>query len=233
MKKYLVCSVVLLFLLSFSYANATLLGLNAGTRPDILVNTGATIDYTESTDLFVYLASDRTITYSDGSLDYLSGPGFKTKFTLQGYVDAAGNWTGGIAGPDMIEQVIEGTVSIKGVNYGVGTILLAGDVKAFGWDNVGPSQIPKFDFLIDKNTLTGALTTQVAPPDLPWSTAYDTGIIATGEGTSIIDWTKDLHFTEMKGDKFPTVPEPTTIILLGCGLVGLAGFAWQRKRKQS
>lgn len=220
MKRLLLFS-LLFILLGFSYANATLIGIQAGPRPDILVNTGATITYNKTTGLFTYSAKDRTITYHDNSEDYLTGPGFMTSFILQIYVDSSGKLIGGVSGPDMIEKVVSGSVTIKGKTYSVGETLLAGEVKAFGWANLG---FPKFDFLIDKNTLTGVLTTQSAPPDLPWSTAYDTGIIATGESGQIIDWTKDFTLTEMKGDKFPLVPEPGTLILLGSGLLGLAGY---------
>jgi hypothetical protein len=202
--------------------------LQAGARPDILVNTGATIDYTASTGEFVYLAKDRTITYADGTEDYLTGTGFKTTFTLKGYVDSTGKWTGGIAGYDMVEEVTEGTVTIKGVTYGIGTILLAGDVMAFGWDNVGTPSVPKFDFLV--NNLSGVLTTQIALPDLPWPTGPPTGIIATGE-SGLIDWSSDFSLTEMKGDKFPT-PEPGTLILMGTGLASMAGYAKLRLKRR-
>ncbi len=223
MKRLLIFS-LLFILFSFTYADATLIGVNAGPRPDIIVNTGAKIEYKASEKLLTYTGEDLKITYKDGSREFLSGNDYKTSFILKIYVDNTGKFFGGVAGNDMIEWVSEGSVKIKGETYSTDTIILSGEVKAFGWANLAPDSTPKFDFLFDKNTLSGALTTQTAPPDLPWSKNYDSAMIATGEAGKTIDWTKDFTITKMKADKFPLVPEPGTLILLGSGLVGVAGY---------
>ena len=190
--------------------------------PDILFNNTGTITYDADTDKFVLDADDQKIAYRDGTVEYLSGPGFTTDMKIRIDVDSSGN----MISCDMQEKVVEGTVTIGGTTYGVGTMLLSGDVSHFGWGESG-AELGEFDFLIDADTLAGVLVTAGI-----WPTTVDTGIFAHAELLNgwTGSWECDFNLDKVKGDKAP-VPEPATMLLLGSGLIGLAGL--RKKIKKS
>jgi len=81
-------------------------------------------------------------------------------------------------------------------------------------------------------------TTNNTPfPDDPAAQTYITdAITAVGNGTWTLEdanqyptWGPDITTIQRFGG-FPPVPEPTSLILLGSGLLGIAGFTYRRRR---
>ncbi|MFH0809545.1 MAG: PEP-CTERM sorting domain-containing protein [Pseudomonadota bacterium] len=231
-RRLIVLLAVGLILGAFSTANAALLGIKGVMDyPDIQFNTIGKIVYNATTDHFSLTAEDRTITMSP------SGPvwnltdhaaGFVTSMRIECTIDDQGRL---VRPGKMVEVVQSGTLRLPWNTYHVGDVILSGHVYAFGWGEGGVNgRRGDFDFLLD-NLKGGLVDDRIWPgtPDivLDPSTLRDTGIFATAEllhgwGGS---WTSNFTLDKVKGDKAPMpapVPEPTTMLLAGAGLLGLA-----------
>jgi len=223
MKRLLILMAVLMaVLMVVGTATAALIGLKGQLGyPDINFDNTGTINYTANNGSFVLDADDWKIAYTNGSVDYLTGDGFMTDIKIYLTVDNNGNLLGT---GTMVEKVVKGSVTVSGNTYSAGTTLLSGTVVAFGWGESG-SELGYFDFLISKDSLRGALVDDgIWPDDRP------TGIIAYAEklhGWSG-SWERDFTLEKVKGNKAP-VPIPTTILLLGSGLLGFGLLSRRRK----
>jgi len=218
----MVMVVIMAVVMVAGMASATLLGIGSLGYPDIMFNNTGTISYTASTDSFVLDADDWKIAYADGTSDYLTGTEYMTDIKIYLTVDNNGNLVGT---GTMVEKVVEGSVTVSGNTYSAGTILLSGTVVAFGWGE--GDNLDDFDFLISKDSLSGALV-----DDGIWPTTWPTGIVAYAENLNewAGSWDSNFNLYKVKGDKAP-VPEPATLLLLGSGLIGLAGIGRKRLKR--
>ena len=221
-KLLMVMAVIMAVEMAAGMASAKLLGIGSLGYPDIIFDNTGTISYRASSNSFILDADDLKIAYADGTVNYLSGEKYTTDFKIYLTVDNNGNLVGT---GTMVEKVIEGKVTVAGNTYSAGTTLLSGTVVAFGWGEED-SELGNFDFLISKDSLSGALV-----DDGIWPTTVPTGIIAYAEHRKGWTgfWNSDFELSKVKGDKAP-VPEPATLLLLGSGLIGLAGIGRKVKR---
>jgi hypothetical protein len=190
-------------------SKATLIGVNL-TLPDIYSNSTGTYNYDSATDLFTCTATALTITF-DGTT---SIPITIGSYSLQFHVDNSGNFSGGVTGYDL---EIWGFFTYNGRIYS--GLLLAGEVTNFGWQDV-PGPYALFDF-----------TFHVTGGELASYFGGVGGDFFSSEKSNFTgDWDVSHNGTKVKHDTAP-VPEPTTILLFGLGIAGIAIFGRKKLRK--
>jgi len=246
----MVMAVIMAVVMVAGMASATLLGIAqyTGNRPDVKYDNKGYLVYDASSDLLelqnsvdelIRLPGGTEVTITD-EMDYDPVVGFG----LAIYVDENGNFTGGVTGHtyswkaldnnlptytsdyDMVEVLLRGEITVAGNTYNAddnGPVLLLGaDVERFGWANFG-SNSSQVDFLF--GPVAGAWV-----DDGIWPTSPATGAFADIAGT--LDWSTSFNLENKGGDKMPT-PEPATLLLLGTGLIGLAGLGRRKFKKGS
>jgi hypothetical protein len=177
-----------------SGANAALLG--AGElllEPDILSTQPSGYKYDSSTGELYVWATPAVITQGGVNTPVAAGG----SYALRIYVDNLGNFSSGSMGDDL-------------VIIGNGGTLVSGEVTAFGWDNPINGYVV-FDFFF---TPTGGT---LDFGSLGGGTIFvEKGLSFTGS------WMADHQGKTLKTDTAP-VPVPTTLLLLGSGLMALLG----------
>lgn len=197
-------------------ADATPLNLILPDAPDI---------YSGQIDL-TYDAGTNVLAAKGYSLQFVFGAGMSAdiqngSFDISILVDNAGNMIPGGTG-----LVITGDIDTDGdfvADY-TGT-LLSGDIALFGANGSGPG-IFEFVFAVTGGSLV---------PDFFGSQA---GVILGADGNSTFTGSFAVNFNNLNGgagtgtgnaDTAP-VPEPGTMLLLGAGMAGLAGFGRRESR---
>lgn len=198
-------------------ADAALLNIDMG-LPDIHSNSTGLYSYDAATDLFTSSATPYYITFTGAFGDTINITGTKS-YNVGFHVDAAGNFVNGITGDDL---VIRGDIDVNGdsiIDY-TGD-LIRGEVTNFGWFDTG-TRFDLFNFTFDFTS--GALSPYYAVSGFKGADS-----MSSENSTFGGSFATNFSGTAVKHDTAP-VPEPSSLLLLGGGLLSAALLRVRRKK---
>lgn len=190
--------------------------------PDITSDATGVYSYTAATDSFISTATPLAITFDGVTSIPITGTDVSPRsYSVSFFVDAAGNFAGGVLGDDL---VIRGNIDVNGdsvIDYAGD--LIKGEVTNFGWLDTG-TPIDLFDFTFDFTA--GALSSFYSP-------GFKGGDKMTSEVSTFTgSFASNFSGTKTKHDTAP-VPEPTSLLLLGSGLLGFTLLGRAKRKKLS
>lgn len=206
MKKLLILAMVMVAsFLMIQDAHATLLGASLN-LPDIFSDTVGTYAYNASTHLMSFTAQANTISFDGLHTVPITGGSYSAKFLVD---DNSGNFLGTAPGTDL---TISGSFTYNGTPYS-GT-LLTGEVTDFGWATMPGTEYAYFDYYF--NVTGGALSSLYGKVGGDVASSERSNLLAKG-------WDENHSGIKVKHDT-AGLPEPSSMLLLGMGILGLFGI---------